>query len=153
MPTSECEISIYWDLDHPLLIDAAAPGRADDAVASCRALARALGPVSVQRAVSGIDAQTGRLAHCLACRGVECLLALPGGLPAMPLAGSIDCLAQDLALRPGIHRVVVMSTRPGLGTLQAFVAGSGRQLLALRGPAAKPAALRRLAVRQLAPAA
>ena len=46
-----------------------------------------------------------------------------------------------------------MSTRPGLGLLQEFVAGAGRQLLALRGPAARPAALRRVAVRQLATAA
>ena len=58
-----------------------------------------------------------------------------------------------VTLRPGIRRVVVMSTRPGLGLLQEFVAGAGRQLLALRGPAARPAALRRVAVRQLATAA
>lgn len=152
MPTSEGEIAIYWDLDHPPLIDAAAPGRAADAVASCLALARALGPVSVQRAVGGSYAQTRRLAHCLARRGFECLLALPG-LPARPLAGLIECVVQDLALRPGIRRVVVMSTRPALGLLQEFVAGAGRQLLALRGPAARPAALRRVAVRQLATAA
>ena len=53
MPTSEGEIAIYWDLDHPPRFDAAAPGRAADAVASCLALARALGPVGVQRAVGG----------------------------------------------------------------------------------------------------
>ena len=153
MPTSEGEIAIYWDLDHPPLIDAAAPGRAADAVASCLALARALGPVGVQRAVGGIDAQTGRLAHFLARRGVECLLAMPGGLPTRPLAGLIECVVQDLALRPGIRRVVVMSARPGLGPLQALVAGTGRQLLVLRGSGARPNALRRVAVRQLATAA
>ena len=128
MTSTDNEIAVYWDLDTLPAADAAM-------VDSSMALARALGFVTVHRALGSEAALDGDLAQALERRGAELLIVLPSLTLTRrpPLEGILECMLQDLSLRPKVGRVLFVSGQRDVAVLKRLVRGAGRHWLRLRG--------------------